>query len=127
MSIAARDFTVGGETYSLLYNARARWLFERASGYPLGDLKSFRGSFSDVELVHLLVAGLEGHRLRSEPKAKPWTADRVLDDLIGDCDATDRAAIYRGVMEAHTAAFEGLPEPDETADDDAEGNAAETS
>lgn len=112
-----RTFGLNGSKHSVLYTARARYLFEKGTGYPLSNLRAFTGEVSDVEQAHLVLAGLEGFRVQSGQKRKRWTIDEVLDDVIGDANAGDRLAIVKACTEAVTDAFGGI----ETDDDDAEG------
>lgn len=101
------EFKAGGETYTVCYTARARFLFEERAKYPLIELRSFRpgAALSDVELAYLVLAGLEGERHRSKSRKAAWTLDEVLDDVLGDADADERLAILSVCIDGIGAAF----------------------
>lgn len=111
------SFDAGGETYSVCYTARARYLFEELAGYPLQQMRSFSGVVSDVEVARFVCAGLEGYRRREKDRKAPWTVDEVLDDVLGDLTADQRTEILRVCLEALSAAFRRAGEPEDAKGD----------
>jgi hypothetical protein len=106
-SIQAREFEFRGTTYSVLFDARGRYVFETLAGYPVSNLRAWTGTISDHEITHLLVAGLEGHRVRAKGRAKPWTVEDVL-AMFGDGTADEVGAIAKVCVGAVNAAFTGI-------------------
>ncbi|MGB0889861.1 MAG: hypothetical protein ACPGWS_06215 [Solirubrobacterales bacterium] len=93
-SEAVVTFDVQGREYSVLFNHRAAFMFEKLAGYSVAELQAYSGRASDVEIAYLLLTGLEGHRLRVKPRGeKAWTLDRVLDVVLRDADGNDLIAI----------------------------------
>lgn len=93
-------------THEVCFTARARYVFEQLAGYPLHESKALtKREFSDEELVHLIVAGLEGYRVREKARKAPWTVDEVLDVLLADAGPDVRMEILGVCVKAITAAF----------------------
>lgn len=113
-----------GTTYNLCFNARARYLFELSAGYPLHQLTAVRGTVSDVELSRIVVAGLEGHRVRTKARKAPWTLDEVLDDVLADLSPDERLRLLAVCLDGVRIAFATSESPE--AATGAEGKAATT-
>ena len=103
--LADFTFKLAGETYTVCYTARARYLFELEASYPLQELRAFKGRMSDAEQTRLLWAGLEGARARSKSRKNPWTVAEVLDEVLADVDADARVKAVSVCLDAVTAAF----------------------
>lgn len=118
-------FQADGATYHVCYNARARYLFEQMAGYPLEQLAALRRpTLSDVEVPRLVLAGLEGCRVRQRARKAPWTLDEVLDVVIADLGPDDRLRLVGVCLEAVAAAFKTAAAPE--AATGAEGKAPTT-
>lgn len=117
-------FTAAGESYSVCYTARARYLFEQLAGYPLHKIGAASGKISDVELPILVLAGLEGHRCRTKARKAAWTLDEVLDSVLGDLGAAEGVRVLTECMAAVDLAFRAAGKAE--AAEGAEGKAATT-
>lgn len=120
-----RTIHLAGRDLPVIYTARARYLFESLTSYPLSALRVWRDPShpSDVELTCLLVAGLEGARLREARPARrtPWTRETVMDDLIDPSTPRERGDALTVCIQAVGDAF-GAADGDNAADtEDATG------
>lgn len=122
--IQSFEVRIGERELEVCYTARARYLFEQLAGYPLHESRAFAGKFSDVELPHLLVAGLEGSRARTKARKAPWTVDEVLDSLLADVEPDERMATLLACVKAVDAAFKKADAPEDAKG--AEGKAPTT-
>ncbi len=124
-SLDARTLTLGGTDYSVLFTARARFLFEDLAGYACTALHVFQDAYrpSTRELVWLLVAGLEGARLREErpERRRPWTQDVVI-DLLDDATPEECSGALVACVNALGSALGGV-QPDATTDPEASDGA----
>ena len=100
------SFKAHGKSFTLVFTARARYLFESASRYPLTRLLAWKGEVSDIEAAQLLWAGLEGWRVRAADRKHAWTIDEVLDEVLSDLSADERFEVNETVMRAINAAFQ---------------------
>lgn len=112
--LTEHEVQIGGKAHAILFNARGRYVFEKLSGYPLLRARVLAQSFGDVELAHLLTAGLEGMRVRAKPRRAPWTVDEVLDTVLAEATPEERLAAFSVCALAIGDAYQ-MAEPEEAA------------
>lgn len=114
-------FTTGGNVYNLRFTAAARYLFNERVGKPVTHSKWVAGVPDDRELLELLLAGLEGARLKAGGKGKAWTLSRVFDLVDGMEAETDKDTaekeLVRAVGVALAAVFPKAEENEQTEDE----------
>lgn len=92
--LAEHEVQIGGKAHAVVFNARARYLFEKLSNYPLTQARVLGGVLGDVELAHLLTAGFEGARVRERTRRAPWTVDEVLDGVLAEATPDERLSAF---------------------------------
>ena len=134
--LTVHTFELAGDVHEIVFNARARYLFEDISGYPTTKLKAWEDFDhpSDREMAQLLTAGLEGARVRSAragvrgTRRTAWTVDDVI-DVIGDADRDEQMEVFTVCLRAVVAALKGVDGADSaeaTEAPDGEGKAPPT-
>lgn len=130
-------FTVGGQTYHVRFNARARYRFELAMGFQIQKARMFEfamemaaagegeepdpdeilAALSDVEIPMMLMAGLEGERVATKSRPEPYQLDEVLDVVLADARPKERLALVSALLRAVCDAFRDLEGNDQEAAD----------
>jgi hypothetical protein len=88
MANQGRSFEAGGETYAIRFTQNALYKLEKELGRPLNTMVLGIGP---VVLQTMMWAGLEGARMKNEPRRKPFTVEQagdIIDELGGLPKAT---------------------------------------
>jgi len=88
MANMERSFQAGDHTYTIRFSQNALYKLEKEIGQPLALIKLHVGP---VVLQTMLWAGLEGERIKNDPRRKPFTieqAGEIIDEMGGLGKAT---------------------------------------
>jgi len=141
----AHTIQLNGQDYTIVFNATAKFMFEELSGYTVARLKAWSAVVessedqaddesddeptffpSDMEIAFLLTAGLEGCRVRTNDRPRPWTVAEVNRDILGDASGSDTTAVLTVCLRAVAASLSGVDASGASEAVDAEGKAKPT-
>lgn len=127
--------TLGKREYPLLYSSNAFRRLEKETDMPIGEIGArLRAGLGGWGLLHVILwAGLEGGRIRTAERNRPFTVDEVGDlidaeggaSTIWDGDGTgDQHPVLTELIEAWGSAFPKPRKPEEMPRGATEGDAA---
>jgi hypothetical protein len=126
--ILSSTFKVGDSEYTVLFNARARFVYEELAGKSIRESDLWRpGNTTETELAWVLTAGLEGHRVRTKSRANPWTVAEVVDQVLDDASLAERITIANECAKSVASAFDVVIEADSGKAPTPEGSGGSTS